>query len=331
MMYKGFHELEGVDLNKSMPPATSIQTPLTSSAKRKARAQRLTAKIQSGNGSHNSQASAVGRGSGFGLQPSSNGGRYLYQTGGKTGSVNTKAELGLQVVDYFDYIAAEAGTGNVPQFVSNYYWSTDQNLFDTNPLAAGGSDVTFCRVRRVHVFVMPRVSDRAENSGGRSNADSMFTVNCQVPGYQALGVFGSKAYATNTQVTNVLPTINPQWKKVFKCDLQHTFQSGTILPVIAGQSDKLSDQCLFQMSIVDPTTGQALLTGDPDDEPTGGIRVKVILEIDQPINTISGAKFTVFRNEDFSLPFTPQNGSAYSGTSLQYAQIDLKKKLDKLN
>jgi hypothetical protein len=84
--------------------------------------------------------------SGFGLQPSSLGGAHMYQSGGN-GSVNTKHELGLQVVDYFDYQTAEAGTGNVPQYVSNYYWNTDQNLINTNPTAPGESDVTFCRVR----------------------------------------------------------------------------------------------------------------------------------------------------------------------------------------
>lgn len=272
--------------------------------------------------------------SGFGLQPSSHGGELMYQSGGGgNGSVNTKHELGLQVVDYFDYQSAEDGTGNVAQYVSNYYWNTDQNLINTNQTAAGESDVTFCRVRKVCVWVMPQVSDRPMNTAAgatRSNADSMFTINCQVPAYSALGAFSNRAYATNVQVTNCLPSINPKWKKVLTCDLQKTFQSGVMLPVFTGVNQTTSDQCLFQMSIVDPTTGEPYQTGNTND-PDKGIRVKVVMSIDQPIASVSAAKFSVFRNEDFSTPFTPQNGSAYAGTSLQYAQIDLKKTLDHMS
>jgi hypothetical protein len=271
-----------------------------------------------------------GRHSGFGLQPSSLGGAHMYQSGGN-GSINTKHELGLQVVDYFDYQSAEAGTGNVPQYVSNYFWNTDQNLINTDPLAPGGQDVTFCRVRKVWVYVMPQVSDRPVTSGsGRSNADSMLTVNCQVPAYSALGAFGTKAFATNVQVSNILPTINPRWKKVLTCDLQKTFQSGVMLPVFTGINQTTSDQCLFQMSIVDPTTGEPYQTGNSD-SPDAGIRVKVVMSVDQPIASVAAASFTVFRNEEFSTPFLPQNGSAYPGTTLQYAQIDLKKTLDNMS
>lgn len=265
---------------------------------------------------------------GFGLQPSSLGGAHMYQSGGN-GSVNTKHELGLQVVDYFDYQTAEAGTGNVPQFVSNYYWNTDQNLMNTNPLAPGESDVTFCRVRKVVVWVLPQVADPVQNLS-RSNAESMFTVNCQVPAISAFGVLGNRAFASNVQVTNCLPSINPKWKKVLTCDMQKTFQSGVMLPVFTGAALSTSDQCLFQMSIVNPTTGEPYQTGDSD-FPDNGIRVKVVMSIDQPIASVSAAKFTVFKNEDFSTPFTPQNGSAYAGTTLQYAQIDLKKTLDHMS
>lgn len=266
---------------------------------------------------------------GFGLQPSSLGGAHMYQSGGN-GSVNTKHELGLQVVDYFDYQTAVSGSGNVPQFVNNYYWNTDQNLINTNPTAAGGSDETFCRVRKVTVWVLPQVADRPTNTAARSNAEAMFTVNCQVPAYSALGVFANKAYASNVQVTNCLPTINPKWKKVMTCDLQKTFQSGVMLPVFTGVNQGTSDQCLFQMSIVDPTTGEPYQTGDSD-SPSNGIRVKVVMSIDQPIASVSAAEFVVYRNEDFSTPFTPQNGPAYPGTLLRYAQIDLKKTLDHMS
>lgn len=272
-----------------------------------------------------------GRHSGFGLQPSSLGGVHMYQSGGN-GSVNTKHELGLQVVDYFDYQTAEAGTGNVPQYVSNYFWNTDQNLINTNPSAPGEQDVTFCRVRKVSVYVMPQVSDRPMNVSfqSRTNAESMYTVNCQVPAYSAFGAFGVKSFATNVQVTNCLPSINPRWKKVLSCDLQKTFQSGVMLPVFTGINQTTSDQCLFQMSIVDPTTGEPYQTGNAD-EPDKGIRVKVVMSVDQPIASTAAASFTVFRNEDFSTPFLQQNGSAYPGTSLQYAQIDLKKTLDNMS
>jgi len=276
-----------------------------------------------------------GRHSGFGLQPSSLGGPHMYQSGGN-GSVNTKHELGLQVVDYFDYQTAEAGTGNVPQYVSNYFWNTDQNLIDTNPSATGGQDSTFCRVRKVCVWIMPQVADTRVKgavttfAGSRSNAEAMYTVNCQVPAYSALGAFGTKAFATNVQVTNVLPTINPRWKKVLTCDLQKTFQSGVMLPVFTGTNQTLADQCLFQLSIVDPTTGEPYQTGDIG-APDQGIRVKVVMSVDQPIASVGAASFALFKNEDFSTPFTPQNGSAYPGTSLQYAQIDLKKTLDNMS
>jgi hypothetical protein len=177
------------------------------------------------------------------------------------------------------------------------------------------------------VWVLPQVKTVYDN---RTNAEAMYTVNCQVPAYSALGAFSNRAFASNIQVTNVLPTINPKWKKVMTCDLQKTFQSGVMLPVFTGVNQSTSDQCLFQMSIVDPTTGLPYQSGNSDD-PSTGIRVKVVMSIDQPIASVSAAQFTVFRNEDFSTPFTPQNGSAYPGTSLQYAQIDLKKTLDHMS
>ena len=55
-------------------------------------------------------------------------------SGGGTGSVTTKHELGLQIVDFFDY--QSAAPSGVAQFVHNYYWNTNQNLFATPPCQA---------------------------------------------------------------------------------------------------------------------------------------------------------------------------------------------------
>jgi len=146
----------------------------------------------------------------------------------------------------------------------------------------------------------------------------MFTVNAQTPGIGSQFASNSVAFATNTQVTNVLPTINPSWKKVFTCDLQRTFESGVVRPVFADTAFS-TNQCLFQMSVVIPTDGTTYLQGS-DQIP---IRVKVQLEVDQPIATFQEASLTVFKNEEFALPYTEQNGAPYSGTVDSYVQMDL--------
>jgi hypothetical protein len=233
--------------------------------------------------------------------------------GGGTGSVTTKKELGLKVTDFFDYSTEDASAGGVPQFVSNYYWNVNQNLFQ-NSTAPGGAATVFCRVRRVDVWVLPTC--REFSGVGPNNAQSAFTVNCQTPAFgQAYNT--DLAYATNVQVTNVLPRIDTKWKKVFSCDLQKTFQSGVARPVYV--RDKPTNQCIFQMSIVNQTDGSTYLSGD--DQPP--IRVKVQLMIDNPIASTQSASLAVWRNEQFDLPYTAQNGSSYPGTTKQYVQVDL--------
>jgi hypothetical protein len=60
------------------------------------------------------------------------------------------------------------------------------------------------------------------------------------------------------------------------------------------------------------------------------IRVKVQLMLDQPIGTVQAADLVVWKNEEFSLPFTEQNGIAYPGTSEQYVQLDLQSVRDNM-
>jgi len=251
--------------------------------------------------------------------------------GGGTGSVTTKRELGLVLTDFFDYTNdfAEAGAN---QFVNSYIWNVAQNLFDTSgDVPVAGSDATFCRIRKVEVWVLPQCRSFGSAEGTQqapTNAQAMYTVNCQVPGTstQFIGSSsGNQAFATNTQVTNVLPMIDTKWKKVLTADLQKTFESGVIRPVFAPSN--ITEQCVFSMSVVDPTTGQPYQNGD--DVPP--IRVKVKLTLDQPIGTINAAQLTVFRNEAFSLPFTAQNGPDYEGTSLNYVQLDLRSVRDNMS
>ena len=258
----------------------------------------------------------------------------MYRAGGN-GSVNTKHELGLAVVDYFDYQSAVASAGNISQYVHNYYWDANQNLFDTFPTQPGGADLTFCRVRKLEVWVMPQC--RGPITSGTAdvfttNAQQMYTVNAQVPGVTLSrdATLDVTALALNTQVTNCLPTINPRWKKVLSCDLQKTFESGVVRPFYAkGTPPTYSNQCLFSMSIVDPVTGKPYQSGSTE-QPDPNIRVKVKLWIDQPIGTLNRAKFGIFKNEDFALPAVGQNGPSFTNTVASYAQIDLLRAQDLL-
>lgn len=234
--------------------------------------------------------------------------------GSGTGAVTTKKELGLTITDFFDYTTEDSSAGGVPQFVTNYYWNIGQNLFQ-NGTSPGGQESTFCRVRNVSVWVLPTC--RTFSTSGTNNAEAAFTVNCQVPAFgQAYNT--DLAFATNTQVTNVLPRIDTRWKHVFSCNLQKTFQSGVVRPVYV--REKPTNQCIFQMSIVNQTDGTPYLQGD--DQPP--IRVKVQLMIDNPIATTQSASLAVWRNEEFSFPYIEQNGAAYPGTSSQYVQTDLR-------
>jgi hypothetical protein len=228
--------------------------------------------------------------------------------------------LGIKLTDYFDYDSEDPTAGGVPQFVTHYFWDVNQNLFNTSSDPPGGQENTFCRVRSLCVWVMPQSRDFAANPSQQpnTNARAMFTVNAQVPGVTTQpSASAFSAYALNTQVTNVLPTINPKWKKILTCDLQKTFQSGVARPVFSGQFP--SQQCLFSMSIVNPTDGSPYFVGD-DEFP---VRIKVELQLDQPIGTTQAASLVTFRNEEFPLPFTPQNGASYPGTSESYVQLDL--------
>lgn len=255
-----------------------------------------------------------------------------------TGAVTTKRELGLVLNDYFDYNCTQPGAGNIPQFVTHYWWDNGQNLFDTDPLAPASIDSTFCRVRKVEVWVLPQGRGLSVPPVGiiqsNTNADQMYTVSCQVPGttFQPSGQNPTaRAFAANTQVTNVLPQYDTRWKKVLTCDLQKTFQSSVMSPVfspfVPGEDVKRTNQCLFSMSVLNPTDGKAYLTGNEDD-PDPGIRVRVQLTLDQPISTSNKARLATYRNEDFSVPFLGQNGPDFAGTTPQYVQADLRSVMD---
>lgn len=246
-------------------------------------------------------------------------------TGSSTGAVTTHTELGLQVTDFFDYSVADATAGGIPQIVTNYFWDCNQNLFQNgfSSLPVTDNEVTFCRVRKLEVYVLPAKGFEIGQGTGpnNNNAQGMFTVQCQVPGITQRNLGGnSDALATDTQVTNVLPQIDTFWKKVLSCDLQKTFQSGVVRPFFDDTGTNVILQCLFQMAIVNSTDGSTYLLAD-DTNLT--IRVKVVMHVDQPIATIQNAKLRVFKNESFLLPSTAQNGTPFSDATLQYVQTDL--------
>jgi hypothetical protein len=251
----------------------------------------------------------------------------LYLQASNTGSVTTKAELGLIVTDFFDYNSADPLAGGVAQDVTNYFWSIDQNLFENGTsVPFDNRERTFCRVRKVQVYVLPVKGFEIGTVTGENNtnATGMFAVNCQTPGVST--VSSQAAIGLNTQVTNVLPQIDTFWKKVFTCDLQKTFQSGVARPYFDTVVDA-SAQCLFQMSIVDPTTGRNYFPGS-EDRPDFSVRVKVVLHVDQPIATIQNVKLKVFRNESFISPSLAINGTPFSAPEDEYVQINLRRSQD---
>jgi hypothetical protein len=245
------------------------------------------------------------------------------QSGGRsaTGSVTTKHELNLKITDFFDYDTYDSTAGGVAQDVTNYFWLTRQNLFDTNVFGTPDKRAVFCRVRKLEVYVLPAKGFNLPAVAGnpnQSNASGMFTVNFQVPGVQSADTPATeRALATNTQVTNVLPQIDTFWKKVGTVNLQKTYQSGVIRPFFQGDA-----QCLFQMSIRNPIDGSVYQPPFDDDDLK--IRVKVVMHVDNPISPTQAGFITVFKNEDFSTPSTAQNGAAYLSPTLQYMQMDLK-------
>lgn len=246
---------------------------------------------------------------------------------GSTGNITTKSELGLTVTDFFDYNSFDAEAGGVAQEVTNYFWSVDQNLFENGTSTPfDDRERTFCRVRKIQVYVLPVKGFEIGTATGENNtnATGQFTVNCQTPGVSS--VSSQAAIAMDTQVTNVLPQIDTFWKKVFSCDLQKTFQSGVVRPYFDTVVDNFA-QCLFQMSIVDPTTGVNYIPGSTS-APDFSIRVKVVMHIDQPIATIQNAKLKVFRNESFITPSLAANGTDFSAPEEEYVQMNLRRKQD---
>jgi hypothetical protein len=238
--------------------------------------------------------------------------------GSKTGSTTTKHEVGIQIVDFFDFTTGS--TGNV----ANYWWDNRQNLFNNNTTGASNLDETFCRIRSLEVYALPRRGiDVQQGLSEFNNAAAMYTVNCQTPGL-ANGTAGLTAFppaqATNTQVTNVLPQFDTKWKKVFSCNMQKTFQSSVIRPFTDGFR-----QCLFSMAILDPTTGEPL---DGQGSETVSIRIKVVLHIDQPIAPVQTAKFVVYKNSDVTTPQLDLDGVQLPEIRPSYCQMDLKKVRD---
>jgi len=248
------------------------------------------------------------------------------RTGATTGAVTSKAELGVQVTDFFDYEYGATGTlqyGNV----KHYYWETDQNLFNNNPLATDGQDRSFCRVRKVEVYVLPRrnLDQSAPSPDFTSNASAMFTCNVQTPtlaGYTRpfAAVGNAVALATNNQVTNILPQIDTFWKKVYACDMQKTFQSGLIRPFYYGNR-----QCLFSMRLLDPTDG---LDYAGIGNSALQVRVKVVMHIDQPIMPIQRARLNILSNFNVGNPSVNGDGGDPVPTLKdEYVQMDIKKVL----
>jgi hypothetical protein len=234
-----------------------------------------------------------------------------------TGAVTTKHEVAIQVVDFFDYTTGS--TGNV----TSYWWDNRQNLFNNNSGPTDQSE-SFCRVRALEVYALPRRGIDVSVEG-INNAAAMYSVNCQTPGL-ANGTAGltslPPAQATNTQVTNVLPQFDTKWKKVFSCNLQKTFESSVIRPFTDGFR-----QCLFQLAILDPTNGEPI---DGQGSETVSIRVKVVLHIDQPINPIQQAKFTTYKQSDLTTPQLDLDGVLLPAISPAYCQMDVKRILDRM-
>ena len=264
---------------------------------------------------------------GFGHQDMKDPSTIYSRMPGSTGNITTKTELGLTVTDFFDYNTFDANAGGVAQEVTNYFWSVDQNLFENGTSTPfDDRERTFCRVRKVQVYVLPVKGFEIGTATGENNtnATGQFTVNCQTPGVSS--VSSQAAIAMDTQVTNVLPQIDTFWKKVFTCDLQKTFQSAVVRPYFDTVVDNFA-QCLFQMSIVDPTTGVNYIPGSTS-APDFSIRVKVVMHIDQPIATIQNAKLRVFKNESFITPSLAANGTDFSAPEEEYVQMNLRRKQD---
>jgi hypothetical protein len=240
--------------------------------------------------------------------------------GQKTGAVTSKSELGIQVTDFFDYEYGPTGSATEGN-VKHYYWSVNQNLFNNNTTGTSGQENSFCRVRKVEVYVLPRrnINPIQTDPAFNSNASAMYTVNVQTPslaGYSRPTAGTSIALATNNQVTNILPQVDTFWKKVYGCDLQKTFQSSVIRPYYYGNL-----QCLFSLRLLDPTDG---LDYAGVGNEAFKVRVKVVLHIDQPIMPVQRATFTVLSNNDVGQPDVDAASGAGPAARPEYCQMDLK-------
>lgn len=266
----------------------------------------------------------------FGCPLAQNPRNIYLANGSSTGSVTTHTELGLKVTDFFDYGVTDSAGSGVAQSVTNYFWKVDQNLFENGTSVGPFTDNerTFCRPRKLEVYVLPAKGFEIGAGSGpnTNNAAGMYTVQAQVPGVQDMRGASTRALATDTQVTNVLPQIDTFWKKVLTCDFQKTFKSGVIRPFFDTTGVANDAMCLFQMSVVNPTTGSTYLA--PDDDTNLQIRVKVVIHIDQPIATIQNASLAVFRNETFLFPSTAQNGDPFDAPVESYVQTDLSRVLN---
>lgn len=238
-----------------------------------------------------------------------------------TGSVTTKHELGLQIVDFFDYEYGDPGSSTAGG-IKHYYFDTSQNLFNNNATGSSGQDSSFCRVRRVEVYALPRVNPQESAGVALSNSGAMYTANVQTPALSTGAQLGVSVLplAVNTQVTNILPQIDTFWKRIYACNMQRTFQSSVVTPYYFNNL-----QCLFSLQLLDPPTGTAL----------GGIgnslvkvRIKVVIHVDQPIMPIQKVNKTVLSNDDIGNPTLSASGGSPSATA-EYAQIDLRRTLDK--
>jgi hypothetical protein len=216
-------------------------------------------------------------------------------------------------VDFFDYNYQGVGGG-----VKHYFWDCNQNLFNNNTSGTSGQENSFCRVRRVEVYALPRKGLNSTVVGLDSNSAGMYTANVQTPAltYSTSGAPTTTALATNTQVTNVLPQVDTMWKKVFSCDMQKTFQSGVVRPYYVKDQ-----QCLFSLRLLDPVTGTDI---DGVGSDTVNIKIKVVIHIDQPIMPIQKAERAIVSNNDVGDPAADAAGNPPIPGN-KYMQMDLKR------
>lgn len=230
--------------------------------------------------------------------------------------MTTKHEVSVTLVDFFDFTVGTAGA------IKHFWWDTEQNLFNNNVSGVQGQDLVFSRVRSCTVHVLPRRGIDTEPAlVAFNNAVAMYTVSVQTPGVSVTGSSTAQdALATNVQTTNVLPQFDTKWKQVFHCNLQKTFESGVIRPFM-----DTTRQCLFSLQILDPTTGTVIGGVGNDDV---NIRVKVTLQIDNPIAPIQKAKFGILSNNDAATPQTDAAGSPLPALTPTYCQMDVRRVID---